>query len=85
MNIGYNITLLQWNVQGYITHKYALEKIVDKYKPNIIALQETHIINRNLSFLHLSGYNIFHHNKNYQNAKSGIAFLVQNNLHEVNT
>lgn len=75
-----DIRLLQWNIQGFLCHKYALEELVAKYKPNIIALQETHIIHRNIDFLHLPGYKTFHHNKNFNYAKSGIAILVSNNL-----
>lgn len=80
MDFGLNITLLQWNIQGYINHKYALELLVSRHKPNIIALQETHIIGKNLHMLHLPGYKIYHHNKDYEYAKSGIALLIQNNI-----
>lgn len=80
MNFGLNIRILQWNVQGFIAHKYALESIVAKHKPCIIALQETHIINRNEHLLHLPGYKKYHHNKDYQYAKSGILILIRNNI-----
>lgn len=57
MNLGLNIRILQWNVQGFIAHKYALETLVAKHKPSIVALQETHIVDRNKHLLHLPGYN----------------------------
>lgn len=51
-----------------------------KHKPNVIALQETHIIQKNLHLLHLPGYQIFHHNHDFNYAKSGIELLVKENL-----
>lgn len=80
MNFSLNIKILQWNVQGFIAHKYALESLVAKHKPSIIALQETHVIERNKLLLHLPGYKIYHHNKNYAYAKAGIMTLVRNNI-----
>lgn len=80
MDIGLNINIVQWNIQSFFSHKYALEVIVAQHKPNIIALQETHIINRNIQLLHLPGYYIYHHNKDYGYAKSGIALLVSKSL-----
>lgn len=80
MIVGLNINLLQWNTQGFINNKFALELLVARHKPNIIALQETHIIEKNLHMLHLPGFAIFHHNKDYEYAKSGVALLVKNNL-----
>lgn len=80
MNLGLNIRILQWNVQGFIAHKYALETLVAKHKPSIVALQETHIVDRNKHLLHLPGYNIYHHNKDYQYAKAGIMLLIRRNI-----
>ena len=80
MDIGLNINLLQWNIQGFINHKYELELLVASHKPNIIALQETHIIDKNKHLLHLPGYKVYHQNKDYVYAKSGIALLVKNNI-----
>lgn len=80
MDFGLNITLLQWNIQGFLCHKYALELIVTLHKPNIIVLQETHITEGTKHLLHLPGYKIFHHNKDYTYAKSGIAIFVRNNI-----
>lgn len=80
MDSGLNITLLQWNIQGFLCHKYALELIVALHKPNIIVLQETHITEGNKHLLHLPGYYTFQHNKDYTYAKSGIAILVKNNI-----
>lgn len=74
------VKLLQWNIQGFLCHKYALELLVSRYKPNIIALQETHIIERDLHLLHLPGFSVFHHNKSFDYAKSGIAIFISNNI-----
>ncbi|KAI8122407.1 RNA-directed DNA polymerase from mobile element jockey [Lucilia cuprina] len=84
MDNGLNITILQWNIQGFINNKYALELLVASHKPTIIALQETHIIDKSKHLLHMPGYKVFHHNKNNMYAKSGIALLVRNNLNVTN-
>lgn len=83
MDIGLNINILQWNIQGFFSHKFALEVIIARHKPNIIALQETHIVDKNRHLLHLPGFNIYHHNKNYQNAKSGVALLVSKTMNVI--
>lgn len=80
MDIGLNISLLQWNIQGFINHKYVLELLIAKYKPNILALQETHIIEKNLHLLHIPGFRAYHHNKNYSYAKAGIVLFIKNNV-----
>lgn len=83
VNPGLSLSILQWNIQGFLSNKYALEILVCKHKPNIIMLQETHIIDRNLHLLHLPGYKIYHHNKNYSYAKSGIAIMIKNGINVV--
>lgn len=80
MDIGLNINIIQWNIQGFINHKYALELLIAKHSPNIVALQETHINRNNLHLLHLPGFKAYHHNKDYSYAKAGIAIFVRNNL-----
>ena len=79
MDIGLNILILH----DFITHKYALENIFSKHKPNLIALQETDIVQKNKQFLHLLDYKVCHHNKYYDYAMSGIAIMVQNNINVV--
>ena len=44
MNIGFKINIIQWNIQGFVNHKYALELLVATHKPTIIALQEIRIL-----------------------------------------
>lgn len=84
MDIGLKFSILQWNIQGFVNNKYALELLVTKHKPDIIMLQETHIVQKNLNLLHLPLYKTFHHNKAYQYAKSGVAFLIKNTLNVSN-
>ena len=74
------IKLLQWNIEGFLCYKYALDLLVSNYKHNIVAFQETHIIERDSNLLLLPGFRIFHHNKNFHYAKSGIAILISNNI-----
>ena len=81
MSLGINSNIL--HLQGFINNKYALESLVAEQKPNIIALQETHIINKNKKMLHLPGCNIYHHNKNYTYAKSDVALLIKNNINVI--
>lgn len=63
MSLQQNSIILQRNIKGFINNKHDLELIITKHKPNIITLQEKHIVQKNLHMLHLPGFHIFHHNK----------------------
>ncbi|XP_053968255.1 uncharacterized protein LOC128869678 isoform X1 [Anastrepha ludens] len=84
MDIGINLSILQWNIQGYSNNKFALEYLVHKRKPDVLLLQETLIVQKNLNFLNLPNYNAYHHNKTSPYAKSGIAILVKNTVNTSN-
>ena len=58
MSFQQNITILQWNIEGLINNKHALELLITKHKPNIIPLQKTHFVQKNLHMLHLPGFYI---------------------------
>ena len=60
MDIGLNINLMQWNIQVFINHKYALELLIAKNSSDIIDLQKTHINRNNLLLLHLPGFKAYH-------------------------
>ena len=38
MNVGLNINILKWNIQAFINRKFALEQLIAKHKPYIVAL-----------------------------------------------
>ena len=75
-----NLLILQWNIQGYCNNKHTLERLIAKYKPDIIALQETHIISKSLHLFKMKNYKSYHFNKNYDYSKAGIGFLVRENV-----
>ncbi|XP_017463473.1 PREDICTED: RNA-directed DNA polymerase from mobile element jockey-like, partial [Rhagoletis zephyria] len=84
MDLGISLVILQWNIQGFLNNKFGLELLVTKHKPDIIMLQETHIIEKNKHLLHLPHYKVYHFNKTYSYSKAGIAILVKETLNTSN-
>ena len=50
----YATSILQWNLQGYQTQRPYLQHLIDKTKPQILCLQETHLKPKNP--LYIPGY-----------------------------
>uniref|UniRef100_A0A0K8U6S8 RNA-directed DNA polymerase from mobile element jockey n=1 Tax=Bactrocera latifrons TaxID=174628 RepID=A0A0K8U6S8_BACLA len=77
------ITLLQWNINGYVNNYINLELLMGSHNPSIILLNETHLSYNASAFTPRAyvGYfiNLPHNTTN----KQGVAILVKRNLPHV--
>lgn len=67
--------ILQWNINGYQNNYIYLETLLKKYKPDLVALQETHVP-MNKSIKSPKPYFTYFHNT-HDTSKQGIAILVK--------
>lgn len=73
-------TILQWNCEGYNTHKPELELIVTQQNPNYICLQETNF--KTTSKTNLKQYNEYRNDRTTcRRASGGVAILVKEDKH----
>jgi len=72
------ISILQWNTNGYLNHYKQLQLLIKKYTPQIICLQETHLIPYK-NFSTPINYTIYTLNSAV-NASGGVAILVHNSI-----
>jgi len=72
------ISILQWNMNGYLNHYKQLELLIKKYSPQTICLQETHLIPYR-NFPAPINYTIYTLNSAV-NASGSVAILVHNSI-----
>jgi len=69
--------LIQWNCQGISTSKEDLIKLIDQYKPLVIAIQETFLGNNFM--INLPGYNAIVKQGHYNNRfHGGVVLFIHN-------
>lgn len=72
--------ILQWNCEGYNTHKAELQLIIAKHNPSYICLQETNF--KTSSKANLKNYNEHRNDRTTcHRASGGVAILVKNDKH----
>lgn len=72
--------ILQWNCEGYNTHKAELQLIIAKHNPSYICLQETNF--KTSSKASLINYNEHRNDRTTcHRASGGVAILVKNDKH----
>lgn len=73
-----SLTVLQWNIKGYINNYIDLQLLLKKYKPKVISLQETHICkNQNVPIpINYQLYTSTHPHNSF----GGSAILIHNSL-----
>lgn len=73
------LSLLQWNIQGYINNYNYLEILIKRHRPHIISLQETHI-KHNTNIPVPINFQLYTSNAPI-NSFAGSALLVHNSIH----
>jgi len=56
------LNILQWNINGYENKFHNLSLLIQKHKPQIIALQETHLTNYNSNFHTPNKFSLYNNN-----------------------
>lgn len=72
------LKVLQWNLNGYINNYHELELLIKYHNPEIISLQETHLLN-NLTPKVPKQYEIYLHNIT-TSAKQGTGLLIHKSI-----
>ena len=72
------LCILQWNIRGFRSHRPYLQNAIDTIKPNIIALQETLLKNKDDSYL--SGYNPPLRKDREDKTGGGVAIFIKANV-----
>ena len=71
--------LIQWNLNGVNSHYGELKTLITKYRPEIIALQETHL--RPSHSYNLKNYKVYRHDfLGGDRACGGVAILIKNTI-----
>lgn len=73
-----SLTILQWNIKGYINNFNELQILIKKYRPGIISLQETHIQNTTNLIIPIS-YRLYLTTSTH-NSYGGSALLIHNSI-----
>ena len=71
------VSVLQWNIRGYLANQTSLDRLIKNTTPNVFCLQETKFPHANYCY---NGYKPYHHinNKN-KIASGGSSVYVKNN------
>ena len=72
------LKILQWNIRGYINNYNELLLVISTHKPQIIALQETHINEKRNIPIPLN-YTLIQKNRQ-TNSYGGVGILVQSSI-----
>ncbi|CAG9760176.1 unnamed protein product [Ceutorhynchus assimilis] len=82
MNTLYS-PIIQWNINGYLSHLERLQLLIHDENPSIIALQETHF--RDDKLLCPKKFKGFYRNRtNRDRASGGVAIFTKEELKAVN-
>lgn len=72
-------SIIQWNCRGLIRNLDDVYEILNKYHPNILCLQETHLKPTQTNFL--KQYSVFRRDRDcYTHSSGGVAIVLQKSV-----
>ena len=72
-------SLLQWNINGYVSHLEMFQVLLKEENPTVVALQETHF--KEMKTYCPKNFNGFHKTReNQQKASGGVSILVRKDI-----
>lgn len=74
------LTIIQWNIKGYLNNYNNLQILIKKYQPKIIALQEIHTANKQILPVPIN-YSIYQSTK--LNSFGGSAILIHKSIQHI--
>ncbi len=81
INNNKNKSIIQWNIDGFRSHKIDFKLLIDNYNPLIVCLQETKFKFDYVPDFSQNNFKSFYSNFNSDTvAKGGVLTLIKNNV-----
>ena len=74
------LTIAQWNIRGFYSQRPYLQHLIDKLKPSILCLQETHLKPNNSSFLSQYQYPPVRKDRDDSRKGGGVCIFIKKNI-----